>query len=653
MFSRFSRAIKAVVEDLSETLAPSRPPLEEFKLSWQHVTDYVMLVEDRELQVEATDVPFHLHLMIEILKKEEEEHDNAGPCMEHMLRANILKTAVSLGQADYPSGMMKAILRFCTELLASIAQPLLPHVGVHGPLLRLMQCCLQRAGGKTEELEFVNFLCAVCGKLVEDPSLATFFLKADSPAGQAAQKASTFLLPEALCALCLSHDAVVATRAFEGLTVVMTLQPPHVAEAIVGETRVCDRMAEELVSRLKRLPLHTRDASPALVRMIDIWMSERGARQLPEQCDAASPEDVQAFLMFMSWLQLCDEIASRANQLVASSLSIAIAAKFLQAECGPRLAQASESAVTMATDCMTTCLAQLSAPTLVLAFIRFFVDSDSAQPDTPAEMERLLGRCDDMSDEVSLASLRLVACILQTRNEHAHVTLLLSQLQETERPLPALDQAAASLLADQLLNIVPGELRTAEATSYREYIAAAHDLLRDWTRACRRWKGEYASALPTAEASPTWPLQRPPTPPPPPPARIASCSSPLVAVVFRRLRRVCEQPYAVNLVLTSIVSSLFSVPNVALHGFLLYGQPESLLSVLAMVGQEVQVKAARVPDIAGQLRAVRTELSGPGDSPRPTPLVRYLRAVVLLEEFTKELASIAAVWANPTLMADV
>ena len=111
-------------------LAPTRTPLEDFKHSWQSVTDFVMLanpeglasclshpadVADRALNVENTSIPAHLALMVELLQKEEEEYENAvnkgerfdvfintrqGPCMEHLLRHNILKTAVTLGQSD-------------------------------------------------------------------------------------------------------------------------------------------------------------------------------------------------------------------------------------------------------------------------------------------------------------------------------------------------------------------------------------------------------------------------------------------------------------------------------------------------------------------------------------------------------------------------
>lgn len=648
MFSRIARAVKAVAE---EVFAPSRPPLEEFKQAWAHVTDLVMLIEDRDLVIESTEIPFHLSIMVETLKKEEEQGDSTGPVMEHMLRTNLLKTAVSLGQADYPAGMMKSILRFSTELLASLSQPLIPHVAVHGPLQRLVVCSLQRRAGKEgpEDLELVNFLCAICGKLVEDPSLATFFLKSDPLPGQT--QAPPFALPGALCALALSSDPVVATRAREGLLVCMTLQPPHVAEAIVCDTDVCDRMGAELGRRLQALPGQTREASPSLLRLVDIWMCERGARQGPEQCSAASPDDVQRWLEIMSWLQLCDEIATRANALVASSLAMAISARLLREVCAPRLALPAEASITMVTNYLTACITQLTAPSLLLAFVRFFVEGDEG-----AQMQRLLGRCDDMSDEVSLASLRLVAAMLHTRSELVHVALLLVRLAPTERAQPALDQAAASLSADQLLNLVPTELQSGEASACRTYIAGAHNEMREWVRACRRWAPTHADSLPDPAHALTWPPAIAPEPSSPvasAPVFLCTCDAPLVAVVMRRLRRLCEQPYAINLVITSIVASIFSVPNKSLHAFLLHDRPDGLLSVLALVGQEVQARAARVTDVLGQLRAVRAELENTGEGMRPTPLMRFLRAVVLLEEFSKELASIAVVWANPTLLSDL
>lgn len=63
--------------------------------------------------------------------------DQTGPCMEHLLHENILETLTTFGRGDTPPGMKQQVLSFATKLLGKIKQPLLPHVNVHKPIIKL------------------------------------------------------------------------------------------------------------------------------------------------------------------------------------------------------------------------------------------------------------------------------------------------------------------------------------------------------------------------------------------------------------------------------------------------------------------------------------------------------------------------------------
>ena len=92
-----------------------------------------------------TNIPAHLQQMLQILVLEEQdmiaEFGNAanqtGPCMEYLLHENILETMTTFGRGDTPPGMKQQVLSFAAKLLAKIKQPLLPHVNVHKPVIKL------------------------------------------------------------------------------------------------------------------------------------------------------------------------------------------------------------------------------------------------------------------------------------------------------------------------------------------------------------------------------------------------------------------------------------------------------------------------------------------------------------------------------------
>ena len=88
-----------------------------------------------------------------------------GPCMEYLLHQNILETLCTFGRGDTPPGMKQQVLSFVTKLLGKIKQPLLPHVNVHKPIIKLVSICGEVMAAPTEREE-VHFLCVVCSKVI-------------------------------------------------------------------------------------------------------------------------------------------------------------------------------------------------------------------------------------------------------------------------------------------------------------------------------------------------------------------------------------------------------------------------------------------------------------------------------------------------------
>ncbi|NXQ70122.1 F16B2 protein, partial [Quiscalus mexicanus] len=187
------------------------------------------------------------------------------------------------------------------------------------------------------------------------------------------------------------------------------------------------------------------------------------------------------------------------------------------------------------------------------------------------------------------------------------------------------------------LCLVPEEAKTSSCMEEGGYDTYVHDALA-MVQACR------ASAAPWG-----WPSS---------PRPLDSCHSchPGVAfyeghflkVLFDRMSRILDQPYSLNLQVTSVLSQLAAFPHPHLHEYLL--DPylslapgcRSLFSVLVRVIGELMQRLQRVPHARAKLLLVRRQLLGlvPGEQMDHTVL---FKGVVVLEEFCKELAAIALV----------
>ncbi|GAA6098075.1 protein FAM160B1 isoform X1 [Tachysurus ichikawai] len=113
--------------------------------------------------------------------------------------------------------------------------------------------------------------------------------------------------------------------------------------------------------------------------------------------------------------------------------------------------------------------------------------------------------------------------------------------------------------------------------------------------------------------------------------------------------RILDQPYDVNLQVTSVLSKLSLLPHPHLHEYLL--DPyislapgcRSLFSVVVRVVGDLMLRIHRIPDFNPKLLLVRKRLLGMEPEGSSIDHVTLLEGVIVLEEFCKELAAIAFV----------
>lgn len=283
---------------------------------------------------------------------------------------------------------------------------------------------------------------------------------------------------------------------------------------------------------------------------------------------------------------------------------------------------------------------------------------------------------DSFLPQISIATLRLFEELLQKPHEHIVRSLILCHLegrsyvargspepesyedtldleedpyftdsfldsgfQPSVKPPPAPatspdGKTAVTEIVNSFLCLVPEEAKTSaflEETGYDTYVHDAYGLFQECSSRVTPWG---------------WPLAPPPLDPHEPERPFFE--GPFLQMLFDRMSRILEQPYSLNLQVTSVLSRLALFPHPLIHEYLLDPYTNlapgcrSLFSVLVRVIGDLMQRIQRVPQFPGKLLLVRRQLMGqvPGEQ---LDHQTFLQGVVVLEEFCKELAAIAFV----------
>uniref|UniRef100_A0A663E9Y9 FHF complex subunit HOOK interacting protein 2B n=1 Tax=Aquila chrysaetos chrysaetos TaxID=223781 RepID=A0A663E9Y9_AQUCH len=669
MLSRLGALLQQVVE----TREPSVDLLEAFTEHWKGITGYYLEATDESVPARQTDIPWRLKQMLDILVYEEKQHPagEAGPCLEYLLQHKVLETLSTLGKAEYPPGMRQQVLLFFSRVLGQVQHPLLHYLNVHRPVQKLLQLSGDRLGSGVEKEE-AQFVAVLCTKIKQDPTLLAYILEvskgAEHPSGTAAAASPRQAEPSpprrdsnlitSLMGLCKSKKSRVALKARENLLLLVGLAQEAAAACLVRSSTLCQLLTEHLCDLYSAVPTST---DPA-----DVLALER-----------ALPQPHENLAAFFGWLDYLDELVMGAHPVVADAITEAVEEKFFQGILQPQLLQMSELDVLSATAVLTGTVRQIRSPPLLRCLVLFLLGSDR-HPETPGDTPhplrtQLIDRCNHLSDEISLASLRLFEELLRKPHEHVAHSLALRNLQargylqrsppvpdedleedpyftdgfpdagfgSAKKPLPGSapsGKGQVSEVVSSFLCLVPEEAKTSSCMEEGGYDTYVHDAL-GMVQACR------------ADAAPWgWP---------PAPRPLDACypetafyEGHFLKVLFDRMTRILDQPYSLNLQVTSVLSRLAAFPHPHLHEYLL--DPylnlapgcRSLFSVLVRVIGDLMQRLQRVPHFRAKLLLVRRQLMGlvPGEQMDHAML---FKGVVVLEEFCKELAAIALVKGPP------
>ncbi|KAJ3604338.1 hypothetical protein NHX12_029079 [Muraenolepis orangiensis] len=691
MFSKLT----SLFQQALETREPSVDLKESFVEHWKGITNYYIQTTDEERPAKQTDIPWRLKQMLDILVYEEgqQEVEETGPCLEYLLQHKLLETLCTLGKAQYPPGMLQQVLLFASNLLIQIKKPLLHMLNIYRPIQKLIGLCVH-PGSQTEKEE-AQFLLAVCSRVKQDPYLLNYVLKipniskskmAESTSNQFGDRngsgskfhgqspdpvspspsfcnlsestTSSHSQPEcgatcsldqsggaspqaeapdllfALVHLTQSQRSRVRQKAHEGLLLLVGLRSDGSGETLTQRTQLVALLAGKLVQLYTLIPTDELDPQ-------DILNISQFSKADPD--DSRLCPGLEPVTLFFCWLDFLDHMMTEGPQLMSTTVVLC------------RAVQAVRSAALL-DRLVLFVLGSPSPPEEPL-------DIRDTQDTTQSLRHRLIQQCDHISEEISMASLRLFEQLLQKPHGDILPNLVLRNLE----PRLYLTQAPAGPVEDtrhtdsgedhedleedpwfpdslhvhstdvinSFLCLVPQEVKSSQLVQeggYDSYVLDARNLCEECACLCQQ----------------DWPEDLPP----PPAYSVAEGSvfyeGHFLQVLFDRLGRLLEQPYDLNLQLTSVLSRLAAFRHPVITEFLLDPYiplspgARTLFTVLIRVIGELMQRVQMVPDVSDRLIRVRRrllELDQHSQEEHQT----LLRGTILLEEFCKELAAIAFV----------
>uniref|UniRef100_A0A8C2JFM6 Family with sequence similarity 160 member B1 n=1 Tax=Cyprinus carpio TaxID=7962 RepID=A0A8C2JFM6_CYPCA len=479
------------------------------------------------------------------------------------------------------------------------------------------------------------------------------------------------------------------SAACEGLMLVVSLPEPAAAKCLTENTELSQLLTDRLAQFYRALP---QSMDPLDIETVE---SVNWGYMTSNLEDAAAFAGKRALISFLSWLDYC---------LFASLTYFAIELEHQCFELNSKKAfpshpyshsfsnlshSRSEVGILTSTALLNRIIRQVTSEALLQETVYFLLGEETG-PETLAGItqhplrHRLIEHCDHLSDEISIMTLRLFEHLLQKPCQHILQNLVLRCLEERnyienkqqeereerehmendleEDPLfsdlspdnrlsspdwlscsppPSTEhtkpdgKTEVHKIVNSFLCLVPDEAKSSyqvEGTGYDTYLRDAHRQFRDYCGVCQRW--DWRSSPKSFEK--------------------CNLDSPFfeghfLKVLFDRMGRILDQPYDVNLQVTSVLSKLSLLPHAHLHEYLL--DPyinlapgcRSLFSVIVRVVGDLMLRTHHIPEFTPKLLLVRKRLLGLEPEGMSVDHVTLLEGVIVLEEFCKELAAIAFV----------
>lgn len=502
-------------------------------------------------------------------------------------------------------------------------------------------------------------------------------------------------LVDSLLNLSKSEDGRVAVKACEGLMLLVSLKHKEAARAIVQDTALCYLLNLRLSSLFSALP--------NVMDPVDIDSIEAKWGLDSRSDDGHSFQGKRPLISFLSWFDYCDRLAAEGSTLECRErIAQSVREQFFETTLSSMLCGANEHGIVTSTAIFTKLFRLVECKALLREMLTFLL-ADAKKQEEHSLLLRILERCDHVSDDISIVSLQLFETVLRKNDSMAMDELVIKYLaergyhasnpgniviqtetEELEWDLePGLEETAAAtseLHSDYLhvsndidhqavmnvakfnprlhvqqavncyLNVLPDAAKSSQTfdddSGHDSYLREAHRMYRDVQLVCNHfdWPNEFED-----------------------PERCTPVTTfsegPFLRMLLSKISHVLDQPYEVNLVVTSIASRLCLVPHPLLHEYFvdpltpLRPNVRSLYNTIQHVITELMARFARFPNFKHKLLLARKALIGNNESPirtlsnsppphgqlnatRKRDSSNLLEGAIVLEEFCKELSAI-------------
>ncbi|KAF2360103.1 Retinoic acid induced 16-like protein [Trinorchestia longiramus] len=481
---------------------------------------------------------------------------------------------------------------------------------------------------------------------------------------------SNFPLVDALLNLCSSSaDGSISATAHECLLQLCSVREASCCKVLAHHSLLPHYIASRLAHAVSEVP---KALDPILLEDF-VMPQERSiaaAAVESDESDVNSEEENftgrKELINMFQWLAFLDKAVISGDRELRGSLCSCVTHSALDGELRPRLISSCEE-IRSTLALLTRFLHALSSHALVMCVVRWMCGAATAAdsvlplllrhcalPPHQVQTLRLLQTALQRS-RGGAASLLLSPWLLRRRYVDAELALQQQQCwsdEEDERAKKGSETSPTSSsvsrtfaptnidrIVKEFVSLVPEELRSSGTDDFASYCADAGRQCRDSARgaaALHHW-GREAGAPQDLDVT----GERPESP--------SVGPGLFLDTLLDLLEKLPSQDYDVNLQVTSVVANLALLPHPQLHEYLLNpllplaAGVRTLHGVLRTVARTLAASISAVPHYLQQLHLARHQLLGGADSWQflRDDQTRQFEAMIVLEEFCKELAAIA------------
>ncbi|XP_051759050.1 FHF complex subunit HOOK interacting protein 2B [Ctenopharyngodon idella] len=508
-----------------------------------------------------------------------------------------------------------------------------------------------------------------------------------SSAASSSPQEATGIIP-VLIHLGKSEKSRVVLRSMESLLLLVSLPQEDTGHLLAERTPLCYLLAQRLTELYCLIPSSLDPADIHSYSSVQ-WRTPFTQDSTVESQSFPGSENVHRFFCFLDY---CNELIKEAPRVLGVEMARAIHLQWLKGVIQPHLLQMSEVGILVHTALLSCSVRHIRSSVLLEELVQFLLGSDThceQRQDTHTHTlrYRLIEHCNHISDEISITTLHLFEELLQKPSRSILTNLVLRNLEKRsyrlsgsgaaderhavesdlleeseeleedpfftdmyedsgfsgqepllslpsgrERPNPSAHTQVADIV-NSFLCLVPQEAKTShlvQGAGYDTYVHDAHKQLKECTALSRDWN--WSDSAKTTENN----------------AATEFYEGHFLQILFDRIARILEQPYELNLQVTSVLSRLAVFPHPHLHEYLLDPYislspgARSLFSTLVRVIGELMQRIQHIHNVTDRLMMIRRQLMGLEEETMMDHMT-LLRGVIVLEEFCKELAAIAFV----------